>query len=414
MPVDPNDRIAPLKVPGPHSPHPPMRRRLSPQRHPPQVALLVETSLASGRDILRGIARYLHEHTAWSLYHEPRSLEDGPPNGFSQWRGDGIIARIQTPALARAIAATRLPAVDVLGLVPDTGLPLVRVDDRAIAIQAANHLLERGFRHFGFLGITGENWSSRRRDAFLAHLGHQGLSTAEIHIPRHTPRGSSWERQQEAVARWIRNLQKPSGIMVCSDQRGPQLLDACRRASVNVPDEVAVIGVDNDEPLCEVCNPPLSSVWPGHHQAGYEAARLLDSLMQGGQAPGQPILVNPKQVVTRRSTEVLAVDDRVVAAALRIAREHASERIRVQEIAHQAGVSRSVLQRRFRAALGHTVHDELVKQRLHRAQQLLQSSSLSLADIAERAGFVHQEYMGAVFKEVLGITPAGFRRQTPR
>jgi len=386
-------------------------KRFSPALRQPHVALLVETSLGSGRDILRGIARYVAEHSPWSLYHEPRSLEDALPTWLQEWDGHGIIARIQTPAMARAISRTGIPTVDVLGVVPESGFPLVHVDNVSIASLAAEHLLEHGFRHFGFFGIENENWSDQRRDAFRRFLHQRDLSTQEYQLQRHDKTAGSWESQQDALARWIADLPKPVGVMVCSDQRGLQFLDACRRAGVAVPDEVAVIGVDNDEPLCDVSNPPLSSVWPGHAQVGYEAASLLANLMRGKKPPSHPVLVPPGQVVTRRSTEVLAVDDRAVAAALRIVREHACERIRVGEIAAQAGVSRSVLQRRFRALLGRTVQEELVQQRIKRAQQLLVASGLPLADVAERAGFQHQEYMGAVFKSQLGITPAQFRKR---
>lgn len=388
-----------------------MKRQSQQRRLQPHVALFVETSLASGRDILGGVARYIRERTPWSLYHEPRSLEDALPAWFADWDGDGIIARVQTPAMARAIARTGIPTVDVLGVVPDCGFPLVHVDDQEIARRAAEHLVERGFRHFAFLGIERENWSDRRRDAFAIALADRRLTHAEFHLPRHEPAGESWETQQDTLAQWIAWLPKPAGVMVCSDQRGPQFLDACRRAEVSVPDDVAVIGVDNDGPLCEVSNPPLTSIWPGHQQVGYEAAALLGELMAGKSPPKKPVLVPPSEIVTRRSTEVLAVEDRAVAAALRIVREHACERIRVDEIATQVGVSRSVLQRRFRTVLGRTVHEELVQQRLKKAQHLLVGSDLPLLDVAEKSGFEHQEYMGAVFKSRLGVTPAQFRKR---
>lgn len=387
-----------------------MKRADRKQPRQPHVALLVETSLASGRDILRGIARYVRDHTPWSLYHEPRSLEDALPPWFQDWDGDGIIARVQTPAMARSIAKTGIPTVDVLGVVPDCKFPLVHVDDREIARRAAEHLVERGFRHFAFFGIDRENWSTARGDAFREFLADQGFDTATFQVPRHEPAGESWETQQDTLASWIGTLAKPVGVMVCSDQRGLQFLDACRRAGVTVPDEVAVIGVDNDEPLCDVSNPPLTSIWPGHVQVGYQAAALLQELMRGRSAPKKSILVPPREIITRRSTEVLAVDDRAVAAALRIVREHACDRIRVDDIATQVGVSRSVLQRRFRTVLGRTLHEELVNQRIKRAQQLLIDSDLPLLDVAERAGFEHQEYMGAVFKSRMGITPAQFRK----
>ncbi|MCB1224263.1 MAG: DNA-binding transcriptional regulator [Verrucomicrobiales bacterium] len=377
----------------------------------PQVALLVETSLGSGRDILQGIARYVREHRPWSLHHEPRALEDEPPRWLAAWRGDGIIARVQTPALARAIAATGAPVVDVLGVVPDSAFPLVHVDDAAIGEMAADHLLERGLRHFAYLGLSGENWSAARQAAFARALHRHGYEVHTRDEPRHEKDDTSWEAHLRSLTAWVRTLPPPCGVMVCSDQRGSLLLEACRRAGRQVPDEIAVLGVDNDEPLCNVCNPPLSSIWPGHAQVGYQAAALLGRLMAGEHPPATPILIPPRGLVTRHSSDVTAVEDAAVAHALRLIRRHAVERLRIDELAAAVGISRSVLQRRFRHVVGRTLNEELIRQRLKTAQYLLRETSLPLIDIAERAGFQHQEYLGAIFKQHLGLTPAAWRRQ---
>ncbi|HRY51220.1 MAG TPA: DNA-binding transcriptional regulator [Candidatus Paceibacterota bacterium] len=375
------------------------------------VALLVETSLGSGRDILRGIARYVREHESWALFHEPRSLEDSVPQWLEGWRGDGIIARIQNRKMAEAVLATGLPAVDVLGMVPETGIPLVHVDDRQIGRLAAAHLIERGFQHFGYFGITDENWSIRRREAFRTCLREHEFNLDAFDLPRHVRRTVTWEQRENRLARWIQTLPKPVGVMVCSDQRGLDFLEACRRAQVGVPDEVAVIGVDNDDALCEVANPPLSSIWPAHNQVGYEAAALLAQFIHGGLRPASPILIAPGGIITRQSTDVLAIPDRNLALALKIIRERAWDGLKVDAVARYAGLSRSVLQRRFRKVLGRTVHEEMLNARLRHACGLLSGTRLALAEVAERSGFKHQEYLGAVFKRRLGMTPAQYRRQ---
>jgi LacI family transcriptional regulator len=378
----------------------------------PHVALLVETSLASGRDILRGIARYGREHGPWSLYHEPRSLSESLPRWLARWRGDGIIARIQNDRIAREVAAAGLPVVDVLGVVPGAGFPLVHVDDGAIGRLAAGHLLERGFRRFGVFGFAGENWSERRRDAFVRTVRAEGFDAAIMDLPRAGAGGPPWEEVEDRLSLWVKGLPRPAGVLVCSDQRGPMILEACRRAGVRVPDEVAVVGVDDDEPLCEVANPPLSSVRPGHDRVGYEAAELLARLMAGARRPARPRLVEPVGVTTRLSTDVLAIEDRSLAAALRFIRDRGCEGIGVDEVARQAFVSRSVLQRRFRALLKRTVHGEILRVRVNRALELLTRTALPLDEVAERAGFNHQEYMGAVFKRRFRKTPARIRRES--
>jgi len=384
-----------------------IRRR---RRRRPHIALLVETSLASGRDILRGIARYVREHRPWALFHEPHGLEDSAPRWLRGWRGDGIIARVQTLAMAQEIGATGIPVVDALGVVPDTAFPLVHVDDAAIARMAAEHLLERGLRQFAFFGIEGENWSEQRYSGFRLAVASVCRNVARYELPRDPSGARSWERVGDRLARWIASLPKPAGVLVCSDQRGAQFLEACRRARVAVPDEIAVISVDNDEPLCDVCDPPLSSIVASHVRVGYEAAALLDGLLGGEPVPGSSILIPPQQVVARQSTDTLAIEDPSIAAALRLIRERAHTDLQVDAIAHELRMSRSVLQRRFRTRLKRSVHQEILAVRIHRARELLLNTDLPLVTVAERAGFKHQEYMGAVLKARLGTTPARLRR----
>lgn len=386
-------------------------RRRSTNSAAPHVALLVETSFGSGRDILTGIARYVREHEPWLMFHEARSIDQKLPRWLKNWKGDGIIARVLTPAMARALRRTRIPVVDVLGVMPDAGFPLVHVDDEAIGKMAAEHLIVRGFKHFAFFGLDERNWSTARERAFVREARRHGIETSVRRVSPHQVDDDSWEVHQRDLAEWIASLPKPAGLMVCSDHRASHVLEACRRAGVRVPDEVAVIGVDNDQPLCNICNPPLTSVWPNHALVGYEAAGLLDQMMHGKKRVPARTLTPPKETVTRQSTDTLAVQDELVAKALHIIRERVCDAIRVDEIAALVGASRSVLQRRFRAALGRTINEELITQRVTTAQRLLLDTHLSLAEIAERCGFRHQEYMGVVFKAETKQTPAQFRSQ---
>jgi LacI family transcriptional regulator len=345
------------------------------------------------------------------MFHEARSINERLPRWLEKWKGDGIIARVLTPTMARALRRTRIPVVDVLGVVPDAGFPLVHVDDEAIGKMAAEHLIVRGFKHFAFFGLDERNWSSTRERAFVREAWRHGFATSVRHVSPSQVHDDSWEVHQRDLAEWIRSLPKPAGLMVCSDLRASHVLEACRRAGVRVPEEVAVIGVDNDQPLCNICNPPLTSIWPNHALVGYEAARILDDMMSGKKRLPARTLTPPKETVTRQSTDTLAVQDELVARALHIIRERVCDAIRVDEIAALVGASRSVLQRRFRAALSRTINEELITQRVTAAQRLLLDTHLSLAEIAERCGFRHQEYMGVVFKAETKQTPAQFRNQ---
>jgi LacI family transcriptional regulator len=287
----------------------------------------------------------------------------------------------------------------------------VHVDNVAIARMAAEHLLERGFRRFGFFGIEGENWSEQRYAGFCAAVAAVESNVPIYRLPRDAKGRRSWERAENHIARWIAALPKPAGVLICSDQRGSQFLEACRRAGVSVPNELAVVGVDNDEPLCEVCLPPLSSVEPGHLNVGYQAAALLDTLLRGGAPPKKALQLQPLETVTRLSSDALAVADPRIALALRLIRDQAPAGVRIDDIARQVGLSRSVLQRRFRGQLHRSMHQEILNVRISHARELLATTEIPLAAVAERAGFKHQEYLGAVFRARIGKTPAQVRNE---
>ncbi|MEM0968717.1 MAG: DNA-binding transcriptional regulator [Verrucomicrobiota bacterium] len=369
----------------------------------PQVALLVETSLGSGREILRGIASFARQNGSWELFHAARGLDDPVPEWLENWEGHGIIARIQNEEIAIALKKMNVPIIDVLGVCP-TGFPLVHVDDEKIASRAAAHLWERGFQHFAYFGMKQENWSQRRQVAFRAATA-KAASFHALEIGDHAP------AHFETTRLWVSKLPKPAGIMVCSDQRGLLLLEACRAEGISIPEDIAIVGVDNDTTLCEVAAPSLSSVRGGHARVGFEAARLLNRWIQTGDSPEVgPHLVSPNEVITRSSTDSRAVNDPAIRNAMRHIRLHLAEPITNETIAAAVGLSRTRFQTRFRKATGLTVREFLTETRLKRATQLITSTDLTFADIAERTGFRHHEYLGYILKQKMGQTPSELRR----
>jgi LacI family transcriptional regulator len=384
----------------------------------PHVALLVETTLESGRDILRGIAHYNAQKGPWSIYHQPRSLFDEPPHWLEGWDGDGIIARVQTEQMADAVRRSGIPCIDVLGAVEHSTIPLVHVNHPLLVQMAADHLIEKGYRRFAYCGLPDQNWSRERATQFQQYITGKGYPVdCHDHISPKLRATFNWERAQNRLSAWLSGLEQPVGILVCSDQIGTDVMDACRRAGIPVPDGAGVIGIDNDEPLCMVCDPPMTSIDAAHQHVGYRAAMELHRMMLGGPSLKQAVEIKPTGVVRRRSTDALILNDANLVRALRFIKDYAVKGIRVDEVAEQAGLSRSVLQRRFKHLLGRTVHEELLRTKLTKAEELLASSALPLAEIAEVAGFNHQEYMGVVFMKRHGITPAAYRlriRQTTR
>jgi len=387
----------------------------------PQVALLLETSTEYGRGLLRGIVRYSRLHGPWSLYVAPGHLEQALPKAKS-WSGTGIIARIRSAEMAKLIRATGLPFV--ASSLDESGSPglgdkfgEIRTNSAAIAQMAAAHLVERSLHHFAFCGFVGCGWSMRREEAFTQYLSDRGFrcQTHRIQVANWMQQPNwiaNWEEEQPILVEWLKWLPKPVGLMACNDICGREVLQACAAAGLRVPDDVAVVGVDNDELMCELSSPPLSSVALDLEKTGYEAARVLDGLMGDHMTGGKVVQVEPLYVATRQSTDVIAQDDRCVAAALRFIKYHAGRAISVPDVVEQTGVSRRTLERRFGSALGRSISSEITRCRVERAKRLLLETDLPSSRVAGAAGFGSIKTFDRVFRRTTGVSPRRFRHRS--
>ncbi|MBK1878661.1 AraC family transcriptional regulator [Pelagicoccus mobilis] len=376
------------------------------------IAILVETSLNSGRQIVRGISRFARERNDWSIYYHTGQLGAMAPGSLGNWRGDGIIARIANEETQRYVLAGQVPVVDVLGNVSSADYPMVTCDERAISDLVGKHFSNRGYRNIAFFGLGDEHWSLSRRHA-LSQFCQQELGTelASLEVSHRERDSHTWLNYIARLQNWVESLPKPVGIMVASDQFGPDILTACQEAGLSVPDQVSLVGVDNDLPFCEICQPRLSSVEPNHELVGYEAARILDGILSGEDPASGHLQVPPRLLHVRQSSDATALADPALVKALRYIRSNACDPISVDEIARAAGVSRSVLQRRFKTSLNQTVLESILTVRINRAKEMLSTTDLPLPDVAERSGFKHQEYLGYVFKKRIGCTPGQYRTQ---
>lgn len=375
----------------------------------PHVALLIETSRSYGRGVLVGVRRYLSEHGPWSVFLEPRDLESQAPPWLRGWKGQGILTRTGSAAVARRLRATSVPVVELRSRRLLPGAPWIGVDNHALGNLVATHLLDRGFRRFGLLALSTEDFFRERCDNFVSTLRERGFSCPVLQAP-----SGAWEAQQRALVRWVRGLPRPAGIMACTDQLGFWLLDACARAGIAVPEEIAVVGVEDDEALCAMSRPPLSSVALPTERIGYEAARVLDRLMHGRSVPQRRMEIEPLGVVARQSSDIVAVDDARLASALRFIREHACEGIGVDEVLRAAPMSRSTLERGVRKALGRSPHDELLRVRLEGAKRLLAETDLKLSAVAQRSGFRHAQRLCERFRAAFGETAGRYRERARR
>ena len=371
----------------------------------PKVALLIETSNRYARELLRGVRDWGREHGPWTIRLTEQGRGAAVPAWLHGWDGDGVIARVENPAIARALRRTGLPVIDVSAALPRLHFPRVATDAAGAARLAAAHLLERGLRHFAYCGDARFHWARERGAAFAAAV--RGTGGCAMFAPPPGP----VDAEIEAIARWLRTLPRPVGVLACLDLRGQQVLAASRLAGLRVPDEVAVIGVHNDELLCEFCEPPLSSVIPNARRAGYEAAALLARALAGRPVPVALHPVPALGVAARQSTDLAAVSDVRIGEAVRFMRRQAATGANVADVLRAVPMARTAFERRFKAALGTSPHAYLRRLRLRRVEELLADTTLSIGEIAAATGFEHAEYLSAMFRRERGRTPRAWRAE---
>ncbi len=372
------------------------------------IGLVFSYSLAYCRGILRGIRQFAAARPDWVFASvDPdaaglRRLADLEPAG--------VIAHIFEPRMARRLLALGQPLVNVCGVLPLDGVLRVGIDDAAVGGLAADHLWERGLRQFAFVGHPNHGYSVRREQGFGRWLNERG-QTFQLYKERgrFDPRGRLWSLD-DRLRSWLTRLPKPVGVFACNDAWGVQLTEACRQLGISIPDEVAVLGVDNDDLLCELSRPSLSSVALPADAVGRAAAALLDRQLRGRRAPKTPVLLPPVGVVARQSSDLLAIDDPAVAEVVGRIRQ-ATGRLSAQAATRGLALSRRSLERRFRLALGRGIGQEVRRVQLLRAQELLATTDWTMEQIAQAAGFSDGRHVAVVFRQNVGTTPSEFRQR---
>jgi LacI family transcriptional regulator len=380
-------------------------------RRPIHVGLVFDYNLSYPRGVLRGIKQFAQTRPHWVLMH--LDTDRMTAGELQTMRPAGMIALVVYDHLAKALRATRRPVVNVANVLPDLPFPRVSTDHRQVGCLAAEHLLDRGFRHFGFVGHPHHVYSLEREAGFRDTLASARFSFS----PFHERPARSYRHRGRLLAlnaslqRWLREIPRPVGIFACNDLWGLPVLEACRLTSLRVPDDVAVVGVDNDELRCELASPSLSSIVVPSERVGYEAAALLERLLKGTAVPRHPLLIPPVRVVTRQSSDVLGGHDPDVTAALRFIRQRVHLPLSVEEVVRETGLSRRALERRFRSMLERSIGDEIRRGHLERVRDLLATTALAMDEVAQQAGFASVHYMCRAFRKDMRLTPTAYRRQ---
>lgn len=361
--------------------------------------------------ILRGIAHYQQLHGDWSVQIDDRVRATAELRWQLAQGWDGVISRYTSPALVEACAEFRVPLVDLDDSPPYAGVSKVRCDHAAVGALGAECFLDRGFRSFAFVGCGEPAWARERQAGFAEAVRLAGHETFQLELAAGEWTPARHEHEDRQLSEWLRRLPKPVAVMACDDRRAGQVLEAARRSRYLVPEEVAVLGADNDAVRCELAAPTLSSVDPGSFQVGFRAAEHLHRRLQDARTAPCDLRIDPAGVVYRKTTDALAVPDRAVAAAVRYIAAHACEGLTVDTVLAHTGVSRSQLEKKFRQYLGRSPQAEIRRVQIARVRQLLAETDLPLKGIAELTGYDYMEYMCVVFRRLTGETPGAYRRR---
>lgn len=380
------------------------------------IALLVPASGGYGRGLCQGVANYALEHEEWLIFPHERAEFMKLPSWLKKGHIDGIIGFITTPELGRQITGLGVPIVDVQGEGNCPSAPVLDTDPEQVARLAVDFFLQAGFIHFAFGGYPGMFFSDRRSAAFTRILQARGHAVHTYAPPAKVAatvlshfrevRGLEYE---PALAAWLTKLPKPVAVLACNDIRGQQIITACRDLGISMPSDVSVIGVDNDEILCRLCRPTLTSIAPDMEGIGHLAAEMLDRMLDGGKVAARLHNVAPLRIVERQSTDITTAQDPIVLAASRIIRDRACHGISVEQVCDLVDCSRSTLDNLFKKHLGRPVAGEMLRIRLNRGMRLLENTSLSMEEVARACGFHSATYFCRFFKRETGGSPAAYR-----
>lgn len=370
------------------------------------VGLNLPTTLYYAREVLHGIFEYVHSHRPWR-YVTWGDIDTWPSDKLG--KVTGAIGMFSAGKFLEQFMKRKIPTVNVSEKQSGVGMARVLPDNAAAGRMAAEYFLEKKFHHFAFSGCEDFAFSRLRRIGFSERLALEGFTCMEHQFGAGKWPAHSLDPLPE-VGQWLSQLPKPCAVFTHADDHARRILSECERLEISVPEEIAVLGCDNDEIECELSPMPISSVSFPLRRLGYEAADILQRLMNGETPPVDAIRLPPAGIVTRRSTDIIAVKDMAVARAMRYISAHAPEQINVSDVVKACGASRRYLERRFNTLLGRTPKQEIQRKRLSIAKRLLGETHLPMPEIAEASGFTDAKMLSSIFRADTGQTPSDFRR----
>ncbi len=381
------------------------------KKEPYHILLRVETSRASGRNFLKGVANYARFKDDWALECEPIGIEKSFIK-FNYSNFDGIITRVWDRKTAQDIIKCCKNTIFFYANEYFPEYTCIYTDHGHIGRIAADHLLERGIKKFAFLGYKNMVWSGERGGAFMKTVSDAGFEASKFEIEFNYRKFDYWSKtKNSSLVKWLEKLPKPVGIFASNDELGRHIIESCKAYGMQIPDQVAVIGVDNDECICDLTYPPLSSIRLNTEQSGFDAAKALDKMFHGEELENKTILTPIMDVIERQSSNILCHDDKTITAAIKYIKVNVKNLIQVTDVANEVCLSRRELLRRFKSTTGLTVYDVIRNEKIKAIEKYLTASNLSISEVAYEFKFSGPEKLSRFFTQNKGVSPKKFRTE---
>lgn len=380
-----------------------------------KIILLLDFAEEYSKELLKGIKAYTKESDKWlfcmmPLFQRETIGVSGILKWAKEWGADGIVGQLYNdPKNVEQLLKAKIPVIAQDFKERFEHIPNITGSYRATGEMAAEYFIKKGFTHFAFYGFRDIVWSRERAEGFEARLAASRYTVH--HFEHSTPQSNElWYYKPSSLSHWLKSLPRPIAIMACDDNQGQHIAEACRLLKIRIPEEIAILGVDNDELICELSSPPLSSIALNVHKGGYEAARLMEKLILGGTQTGEDILVEPQQIITRQSTDIYATSDKHIAASLRYIHHHIDKGLHVPELLKLVPLSRRVFERRFLESTGLPIYKYISTLRMEKFAQQILNSDLSINEIALCLGFEDSKNVARQFKQTYGYSPLEYRK----
>jgi len=379
----------------------------------PRIILLTDFSEEYANNLLKGIVQYSKGRDSWVLCKMPLSYRDlyeveGVLEWALRWKADGIIAQFYNTDNVGIFKENGIAAIAQDFKQRFTEIPNITGAHFFAGQMGANYFLKKGFKHFAFYGFKGIVWSEERSEGFKSEISKHGYED-NFSEYQNIKSEELWFYESAPLMEWLRNLPKPVAIMTCDDNQGHHIIEVCNQCGLKVPEEVSVLGVDNDEIICTLSDPSLSSIQQDVEKGGYDAARLMEKMIKKPEARFEDVVVNPTHIVTRQSTDIYASDDHYISLALRYIHQHSDQKLSVDDIVRLVPLSRRLLETRFREVTGFSVYSYMLNLRIDKFAEKLIETDDSIVEIALEMGFSDYKNISRQFKTIKGCTPSEYR-----